>query len=237
MLNVNRLRLHNFLKLVSRSLVPQAASTSAVLVGSLVLIGWYWNIEILKKGLMISPTTMKANTALCFIVCGVSLLLLILPKIQLFDQNQASNNQEKFHFFFLVTSRLGALVVQVIGLLTVCQYLFGWNLGIDELLFRDKVISASLNPGRMGLNTALNFALIGRAIELLNKPGNHRSYWYAQILPLIAGLVALQAIIGYVYKVTVFQDVVPYTGSMAIHTALTFAVLCVGILWIRPDQG
>jgi PAS domain S-box-containing protein len=217
-----------------------AASTGglAILVGSLVLVGWNWNIEILKKGLLISPTTMKPNTALCFIVCGISLWLL-LPTEELSNQNQASNNPEKLHrFFFASVSRLGGLVVQVTGLLTVCQYVFGWDLGIDGLLFRDRIISeGSLNPGRMGLNTALNFALIGRAIELLNKPRTNRSFWYAQILPLIAGLIALQATIGYVYKVIVFQDVIPYTGSMAIHTALTFAVLCIGILWIRPDQG
>lgn len=188
---------------------------------------------------MMSPTTMKVNTALCFIICGVSLgLLNLLPKKELPDQYQASNNQEKVrHFFLISVSRLGALVVEVIGLLTVCEYVFNWNLGIDELLFRPVISEVSVNPGRMGLNTALNFALIGRAIELLNKPRTNRSFWYAQILPLIAGLIALQATIGYAYKVSVLHNITPYTSSMAIHTALTFAVLCFGILWIRPDEG
>ncbi len=234
MLNVNRLRSHNFCQFASRSLVIRTASASAILVGCLVLIGWCFGIEVLKQGLWI-PTPMKANTALCFIICGVSLWLLSLLPQELFEPNQVSNSQAEFRHFLIVSiSRLGTLTVEVIGLLTVCQYVFGWNLGIDELLVRDTVISA-ISPGRMGLNTALNFALVGRALELLSQPRTSRSFWYAQILPLIVLLIALQASTGYVYKVSVLDNIVPDIGSMALHTALTFAVLCLGILWVRAD--
>ncbi len=246
MLNVNRLRYHlrwlprashNFLKFASRSLVVRTASASAILVGCLVLVGWCFHIESLKRGFWI-PTTMKANTAMCLIICGVSLWLLSLLPQELFEPNQASNSQAELRNFLIVSvSRLGAMTVEVIGLLTVCQYLFGWNLGIDEWLFRDTAISATTSPGRMGLNTALNFALVGRALELLNQPRTQRSFWYAQLLPLIALLIALQASTGYAYKVSVLHNVAPYIGSMALHTALTFAVLCVGILWVRPDEA
>ncbi|MCV3212530.1 ATP-binding protein, partial [Plectonema radiosum NIES-515] len=135
-------------------------------------------------------------------------------------------------------SKICSVAVILIGLLTLIEYLFGWNIGIDELLLRDSSSSVTtFYPGRMGLNTALNFVLVGRAIELIIDQKNRRSFWYAQIFALIAALISLQAVIGYAYNVKVLYGVAPYTTSMTLLTALTFIVVCAGIVWIHPEQG
>ncbi|OKH51946.1 hypothetical protein NIES2101_16845 [Calothrix sp. HK-06] len=55
-------------------------------------------------------------------------------------------------------SRVCTLITFILALSTLSQYLFRWNLGIDELLFRDFTLSpATLHPGRIGLNTAINW--------------------------------------------------------------------------------
>ncbi|MEA5514378.1 ATP-binding protein, partial [Nodularia sp. UHCC 0506] len=66
---------------------------------------------------------------------------------------------------------------------------------------------------------------------------NCRTYWYVQIIALIIALISLQVLISYAYKVQIFSLIASYTTLMALHTGLTFIVLCLGILWTRPDKG
>jgi PAS domain S-box-containing protein len=260
MLNINRLRLQDIFKIPTNSLVAKLASAIAVFVGSLVLVGWCFGIEVLKRGFPDSLATMKVNTALCFVLCGISLWLFStiqndVPEPAL-SVGAASRRQamslaktllEKAYaaltklfpnFPTLLISRVCAIAVTTISALTLCQYLFGWNLGIDELLFRDSPTSiATSHPGRMGVNTALNFVLVSVALQLLVHPKNHRSYWYAQIIVLIATLISFQALMGYAYKVRALYGLAPYTTSMALHTAILFSLLSIGILWARAEQG
>ncbi len=224
MSKVNRSRLHNLRLAYSPQTVTKTASLLAISLGCSVLVGWLFDIEVLKSFFSSNQATMKANTALCFVLSGLSLGLLL------------KRGQRGLGGQFQI-SRVCAVAVAVIGLLTLSQYIFGWNLGIDELLFRDLSNTVTtISPGRMGLNTATNFVLVGIALLLLGQR-NRRSYWYAQVLSLIAALVSLQALMGYAYKVQVLYGIAPYTTSMALHTVLTFMMLCIGILLTRTDQG
>ncbi|BAY98684.1 two-component hybrid sensor and regulator [Tolypothrix tenuis PCC 7101] len=228
MLQVNRLRLQVLAPAALNSLIVQVSSAIAIVVGVFVLVGWSFDIEFLKCGCYGNIVTMKANTAVGLILSGVSLWLAL--KLNL---NQGVKHRTLYHWCF----RLCVVAVTLIGFLTVLQYVFGGNLGIDEFLFRDAPHALlTVHPGRMGFNTALNFMLVGRALELLVHQKTHRSYWYAQILAFIAGLISLQAVIGYAYQVNILYGT-RYTTSMAIHTALTFIVLCLGIMWTHPNQG
>ncbi|MEH2113777.1 PAS domain S-box protein [Nostoc sp.] len=249
MLNVNRLRLQDILKIPTNSLVAKIASAIPILVGSLVLVGWWLGIEVFKRGFPGSPATMKVNTALCFILCGLSLWLFSKAGkhesveeriIQNSPHSSNASNSKKGLLtpITLLISKVCAIAVTAIAALTLCQYLFGWNLGIDELVFRNSPTSmATAYPGRMEVNTALNFMLVSVALQILIHSKNHRSYWYAQILALIATLISFQALMGYAYKVKVLYGLAPYTTSMALHTAGLFILLSMGILWVRAEQG
>ncbi|MEH2231757.1 MAG: PAS domain S-box protein [Nostoc sp.] len=271
MLNINRLQLQDRFKISTNALVARVASAIAVFVGSLVLVGWCLGIEVLKRGFPGSPATMKVNTALCFVLCGLSLWLFLKAgeqgsrgaalRLRSVTEGQGSRgaggNNSKFkiqndarglanaaltklftHFPTLLISQVCAIAVTTIAALTLCQYLFGWNLGIDELVFRDSRTSiATSHPGRMGVNTAVNFILVSVGLQILIHPKNHRSYWYAQIITLIATLISFQALMGYAYKVKVLYGLAPYTTSMALHTAVLFLLLSIGILWARAEHG
>ncbi|MEH2153008.1 hybrid sensor histidine kinase/response regulator [Nostoc sp.] len=230
MLNINRLRLQDISKIPTNSLVAKVASAIAVFIGSLVLVGWWLGIEVFKRGFLASPATMKVNTALCFVLCGVSLWLFL---------KAGENNSKLFpHFRTLLISQVCAIAVTTIAALTLCQYQFGWNLGIDELVFRDSLTNiATSHPGRMGVNTAVNFILVSVALQILIHPKTYHSYWYAQIIALIATLISFQALMGYAYKVKVLYGLAPYTTSMALHTAVLFLLLSIGILWAQAEQG
>ena len=66
----------------------------------------------------------KTNTAICLVLCGVSLMLLAVHPI-------APRRRE--------IAGVLALIPIAIGLATMAEHVFGWNLGIDQLLFREDV--------------------------------------------------------------------------------------------------
>jgi PAS domain S-box-containing protein len=86
--------------------------------------------------------------------------------------------------------------------------------------------------GRPAPNTAINFLLMGSALLVLGK----RQYRAAQGLSLGVFLIALLALTGHLYTVTEIYQVGSPTG-MAIHTAVSFLLLALGILAATADQG
>lgn len=196
------------------------SSVAAILVGGLVLVGWALDVTVLKS---VRPglATMKANTALAFILAGAALWL----------RQTERANQLTHHL-----AQALAFIVALVGLLTLSEYLFGWDLGLDQLLFRDDAAAAGTSaPGRMGANTAFNFLLIGCALLSLDVE-TRRGHRPAQFLALAAGAVSLVAILGYAYSVASLYGIASYT-QMALHTAAVFCALTLGILFVYPGRG
>ncbi len=198
--------------------LSQAGSATAIVVGLLVLVGWISDIPSLKSVLP-GLVTMKTNTALAFTLAGVSLWIL--------QREQTSQS----------TRRIGqacAAVVALAGMLTLSEYVLDWDLGLDQLLLKESSGAVGTSHlGRMSPATALNFFLIGCALLLLE---TNRGIVPAQYLVLGAGVGSLIALVGYMYGVKSLYSISVYT-SMALHTTLTFLVLCFGILAAHPTRG
>ncbi len=132
-----------------------------------------------------------------------------------------------------------ALAVIILGLVAVNEHLLGWNLRID-LLFLDKPMAIATSD-QIPLPVALNFILVGLALFLSVRPTAHSRL--VQLLTSATALVSLQILIGFSYgRQPVVNEVEPVFGLMfftgiAIHTALTFLILCVGILFAAPNEG
>ncbi|MBD2532883.1 hypothetical protein H6G97_26185 [Nostoc flagelliforme FACHB-838] len=192
-------------------------SIFVTLIGCLVLIGWYFDIQILKS--VLPPwATMKPNTALCFVLSGLALNFL----------------RSKQKLKRRVAQGL-ALAITTVGLLTLSQYLFGWNLGIDQLLFKEPLEALhTYSPGRMSAIIATNFSLMGFALWL----AADRSIYYrpVQIFALITALTNLQVLIGYFYGVEPIFGSSSFTYT-AIHSAIGFVLLSFGILFAFPTKG
>jgi signal transduction histidine kinase len=184
-----------------------------------VTIGWITGYDLLK-GVLIDGISVKANTGLLFIPCGIALVLLAEPR----------------HRGLVIVARVLAGVAIVVGLATLSQHLGGWNLGIDEFVF-DEVAGAAgtASPNRMGPPAAISFPLIGLALILLDRKtrsGLVPSQWLA----VIATLISLIALLGYIFRVQALYGVARFTG-ISFPTAIAFAMLSAGILCARPAQG
>ena len=198
----------------------RAASLAAVAAGILVLTGWALDIAVLKS-VVPGLAGMEPNTALAFVLTGLSLWML---------QRQHAGRVAR------IAAIAGAALVAAIGALSLGEDLLGWNAGIDQLLFRDTATAAgTAAPGRMAPASALNFVLLGAAILLI---GLHSPFGYrlAQPLAVVAFLVSLQALIGYAYGVEELYRPAPYT-SMAVHTAALFTLVAAGVLAAAGDRG
>ena len=198
-------------------LSSQVASRVVLAIGLLVLIGWLFDVSALKSVLP-GSVTMKANTALAFLLAGATL----------WQATRAIQNRWAAQYI-----KLFPLIIMLIGLLTLGEYVFNRDFGIDQLLFKDTLTAPYLYPGRMSLVTALNFSLLGFALLLLSNDHYHR---LIQSISVTVLLISTLALLGYVYGATSLYQYFPYS-SVAIHTAFAFFVLCLGILFARPDRG
>jgi PAS domain S-box-containing protein len=197
---------------VSLTKLSTAAGLITVVMGLIVLIGWQFDFTILKS-FQLSVVPMMANTAAAFLLTGFALIF--------FQRSSIVTN---------IFVRVCATVTALVGLLTLFQYFFGWDFGIDQILFRDPGISvASSYPGRMAPNTALNFLLIGFAFFLLTLR-KFRISFLVEFLLIFSLSISVLGLVGYLTGLLELTGPAVYT-QMASNTAFTFIILCVGMLF------
>lgn len=197
--------------------VTAVCGTLPTLLGMVVLLGWYTHNATL---IQVSPTfvPMQYNTALGFLVCGMGVLLAV-----------RANAKGALAF--------GALAA-MIGGLTLIEYVFGVDLGIDQLLMEHYVTVATSNPGRMAPNTALCFSLTGIALLLsANAQASQRSVVAISVLGSLTFGLGVIAFAGYAMGLETAYGWGHLT-RMAVHTSAGFIVLGVGLVahaWDRTD--
>ncbi|MBI5471019.1 MAG: PAS domain S-box protein [Ignavibacteriae bacterium] len=188
----------------------KVVSALTITIGIVVLVGWALEIPFLKSGIP-GSVSMKANTAVCFLLVGVALGL--LRSVQL----RTTKRQ--------VTQILAALVF-TIGLLSAIQYVGGWNFGIDEILFRDETTHLTSHPGRMAPVTGVAFILLAAGIVLIAKPAGQYLFTAAYFLSLLA-------FIGNLFGFGLLYRFAGYT-AVAFPTSILFILLSLGFLAARP---
>jgi len=191
---------------------------AVVALGALVLAGWAIKIEPLKR---VAPGLVAMNpvTALAFILAGVVLFL----------ARETPDGCRRTRITFFCGS-----MMTIVGSIKVASYLFGWDVPIDQWLFAGQLNDSNI-PNRIAPNSALNLLLSGLALSLLDVEtrGGHRP---AQFLALGVSVLALIAITGYAFGTALFYRVTSFI-PMALHTAVGFLLLAVGLLCARPRRG
>src|SRR5215510_13376987 len=199
-------------------LIPRVAGGLGIFVSSVVLLGWTFNLPILRSILPGQPQ-MVPHTAVAFVLASLSLASLL--------------NKRKTERFS-VTSGVCALAVIMIAIITIGEYAARLDFGFDRLLFSRQLQAIDRSfPGRPSPHTAIDLLLVGCA--LLLSQSNGISYRVAQGLALATAMIASLALIGYIYDVTFLYSISSETG-MALHTALIFIALSAGILFMHSEQ-
>jgi len=201
-------------------LIPTSAGAFSILVGSLVLVGWWRNIDALRTILPgLIPTI--PNTAIVFIIGGAAVLAA-------FHSEHEPRYREVTRAFAFGLTALGAVFF--------FEAITNINLGIDLLVFGDAVRALQLpDLGRPPINSTIVMILDGVALLLVDvRTRNGRRP--TEALSGLGALVSFVAIVGYMYGVRGLYVLGPRAG-MALLTAVTMSVLSVGILFARPREG
>ena len=186
------------------------ASLTAASIGLIVLFGWFLNIPILKSFLPGLPA-MRFNTALSLLLLGSSLWLLKDEQIG------------------LTRKRLGqglAGIVLVLNLLTLGEYLFGWNSGIDEFFVQDLDSPPDLFPGRIAPLVILCAGL--SSLSLLRLGSRFARYFSYAVLTL-----SILIILNNLLDFQLFLHSSPSTFVPA-HTGVAFLIISLAVLAARP---
>ncbi len=203
------------LRRVARLTALSRAMSALVVIGvGAILLAWHFDVALLTT-ILPGRVAMNPTTAFAFVLAAGALWLSQPPaSVRVPENNRAAP--------------VAAGLVVLIGLVTLAGYAIGENLGLDQILFHDR-----LGENRIAPNTGLTLVFLGIALLLL-EPG-HR-YRSAQVVVLVPSAIALASILGYVYGVGELYGVARYI-PMALPTAVAFLALGVGILCAHPDQG
>ncbi len=197
-----------------------ALSLLTFLIGAAALFGWILDNPYLKR-IHPSLVTMKANTAVCLMLVALSVLLV--------QASSASTARRR-------VAQVCAAIVAVVGMLTLSEHVFGWHLGIDQLLFVESAVEAGASfPGRMGVAASLDFLLLGIALSTIDAR-SHRWFRVSNLAVLSVIAITLLVFLYYFYGIETIEPVASYF-TIALHTTVALLGISAAILLARPDRG
>jgi PAS domain S-box-containing protein len=205
---------------VLRTLDQFAASCSvlAVAFGLWVLTGWTLHWQWMKS-ILPGQVTVKANAAVCILLIGLALWILRREHSSIASART-------------LVAKIAAGVAGIIGLISFLEFLFGWELGIDQLLFTAGVedLPGSARVGLMSPLAALGFFGLGLALLMLDCRSK-TTRWSAQLIPFGVSIGGMFGLLDFVLTP---QTTHTYISPL---TALVLFLLAFGILFARTGWG
>jgi PAS domain S-box-containing protein len=179
-------------------------------IGLAVLAGCFFNVLALTS-FGAESSGSKANSGAAMLLAGVALL---------------RRNHRDLPIY--------ATCVMLIGSLTLAEYYWNINLGIDEALIRDHSHYVWF-AGRMSQYSSIGFVVLGTALVLMRA-----SHWLvrgvSRSLGLLTGMVGVLALVSHLYDVHMPGQISPQ-ANVAVPTALGLAICAIGAQYAHPREG
>jgi PAS domain S-box-containing protein len=192
----------------------------SILFPVLALLGWIIDLPLLKKGHPALPA-MQPNTAIGLILASMAILLL----------NRSHGKLVRNWITFL------SIIVFIFGLLVLVEYMVGHDIGIDSLFVNEASSMEQPYPGRPSPQTAMNFLILSLGILCFHL--SPMLIGFGQLCALAVSANAILSMTGYIFSVDQYFGFPIYNPAigMAIHTALSFVLLSVALIFSRPKEG
>jgi hypothetical protein len=187
------------------------------IAGVVVMLGWIFDIGILKS-IMPFWVSMKFDTAIAFILSGISLFFIIRAAEGEFDKAQ------------VVLSITSLIIMLLMGILFFSA-LLGVQTGAEDLFVREKVAAPkTVIAGRPSIPTMINFILIAIAggFTMFNSA---KLRLQLRVIGLVVGAIGALAVVGYIIGAPLmYYYIEGINSAMACHTAVLFVLLGAGLL-------
>jgi signal transduction histidine kinase len=182
------------------------SSWAVIAIALVVLTGWMSGIRILQMGIP-GSIPMKANAAICFVLCGGAVL--------------AWTRRTPTPGWQRLLVDIAAGLAFLIAFLTLLEYGLGWDLPIDDLFVEKPGLLPTMHPGRMAPIAALSFVFFSAALLSLRRHPR-----LAEAAVLLGLPLPFLCIIGYIYRVRLMF-------GMGVLTWISFPA-AVGMLALGP---
>jgi PAS domain S-box-containing protein len=189
--------------------VSKWAGWILLFLSAVVLTGYALDLTPLEKFVPIS-VGMKPNSALAAMLAGFALLRRRHRELPIYS-----------------------IAVFLIGALTLCEYIWNVNLGIDELLFRDR--HYTFYPGRISQHTSFGYVLFGASLLLMNsryRIARRLARWFG----LTTGALGLLALVSDAYNTHIATLIDPQS-NVSVPTAIGFIVGAIGVQYVNRSEG
>jgi CheY-like chemotaxis protein len=191
------------------------------LVAVLILLGWVFDLTILKSGLPGQRATQPLG-AVYFALCAISLGL----------------STERCVLCRFLT-RACAMMVLGLAIVTIWQNALDVDWGLDQFLFSDAVVHEQpgpyLRPGRPAAGTLVAIGLLCACLLLIRArtpSGRSLFVWLGTIGAFLSGTVLL----AHLYTLHALYALGFY-APVGLNSGIALAVLFYGVLLRRPDLG
>ncbi len=200
--------------------VARGAAVIAIASGVAILLGWSFHLAALQR-LWPGLPRIPPNGAVCSVLLGLGLASKLAHST-----------------IARVAGNFAGMLAAGMGLVTLLEYLLGWNAGLDQWLFKEQVVGVNVPfPGRLAFPGALSVIFLGLGIAAFDL--HIRGVWLAQLFVVIALLISVLALIGYVTGVTDLYGQLnnkPRSG-LPLQATVALLILGAGLLCARPERG
>lgn len=203
--------------------MAKAFSVIVIVVSVLVMVGWFFDIGVLKS-ILPGWVTMKFTTALCFFLSGLILFFI------------GERLKEKSSLF-QVALPIASLIILLLMTTLLTSVIVGVRTGLEDLFVKEAAGAVhTTTPGQPSAGTMTSFILVGM-IGLLS------SYRFQSIKILISGVgivvagLGMLAVVGYVVDAPLlYYTVEGWSTAMAAHTAILFVITGLGLYLLNAAK-
>ena len=197
--------------------IAKILSLVVILAGFTVIVGWIFDIRILKS-IMPAWVSMKFDTAIAFVLSGITLYFIIRAIEGEFDKAQVALSITSLIIILLMGTLFFSAVLEI-------------RTGAEDLFIKEAAGTAkTVTPGRPSMPTMVSFLMVAAAgiLTTLN-PVNLRTK--LRIIGVIIGLIGALAVVGYIInKPILYYYIEEINSAIALHTAALFMVMGIGFL-------
>jgi PAS domain S-box-containing protein len=191
------------------------AGLTVAISALIVLSGWAAGAPSLIR-IRAGWPAVQPNAVLGILFCGASLFTLA-------DERGGKRSR--------IVGRLLAGAAVLMAVVTLVEYLFGVDFGIDRILFGSRLDPTQAHLGRIGPADAVELFVCGTGLLLIDTEthGNRRP---TELTAVLLAVIALPTLVSFA-----FGALPGPSTATSLYAASAFSLLAPGLLFARPNRG